>query len=105
MSVAVANHSCSSVRGPYEQLRMLSHKLAGPRPQLLYVTCSLLHSENGAVVNDFVSEEHDAHHVDVADPPAGRWERLGRGDRGVTFYPGARHQGGYAALLCKQQAS
>ena len=79
---------------------MLSHKLAGPRPQLLYVTCSLLHTENGAVV----SEERDAHHVDVADPPAGRWERRG-GDRGVTFYPGARHQGGYAALLCKQQAS
>jgi len=79
-----------------EMLRALWPKLQ-VEGELLYITCSLLHEENEAIIKSFLCETSDAEVVQMAMPAHGSVAK--RSKYGVTFYPCDAHQGAFAAKL------
>ncbi len=67
--------------------------------EMLYVTCSLLKSENEHVVAAFAAQTPDAVRVPLRAPAAASCRVT---PEGATFFPSALHQGGFVAKLRKQ---
>ncbi|KAL1511813.1 hypothetical protein AB1Y20_005099 [Prymnesium parvum] len=73
--------------------------------QLLYMTCSLLSTENEEVVRKFLKDKAISATIHLPPtPPSMLGSPLFQTHRhGVTIYPSTTHQGGFAALLEKNR--
>ena len=93
------------------QLQLLKSVWSVLRPggELVYSTCSILRSENDNVIDTFVKRNADAHAAEVPFPKA-RDDRSDvfvhrRKHGALLFLPSTAHQGGYIALLRKQDSA
>ena len=88
------------------QLHMLRSiwPLIKPGGELLYTTCSILKDENDVVVATFLKRTADATPA-VLQLPSGSASLTARRRKhgALLFYPSEIHQGGYAALLRREE--